>query len=305
VSDNLPTTVHKGTMNLVPTTFESAMQIAVALAKSSMVPNAYRGKPEDVFAAMEMGSRLGFGPMQSVQNISNINGRPSVFGDGFMAVIRGFPDFAGCDEDNAAKAEKQGFGRCKLRRRMTDGSIQEVEETVTVEMAKKAGWWGKQGPWSSTPGRMLQWRARSWAGRGLFPDRLCGLTSAEEAADIVDTTATVVDMMPTAKPAEDDPPVDATPSDDIPFNADEPSLAAGEVLVTVTAVDVATGVNQKTGKPWTKYGVRVDNGDTLGTFSSTVGDLAKGLVGKRAAVLVESQEVNGKTYFNLKAIRGC
>jgi hypothetical protein len=52
-----------------------------------------------------------------------------------------------------------------------------------VAEAKKAGLWGKQGPWTQYPRRMLQMRARGFALRDAFPDVLRGLVTAEEAAD--------------------------------------------------------------------------------------------------------------------------
>ena len=281
-------------MSIVPRTFDEAMKIAAALAKSTMVPTAYRNKPEDVFAAMEMGSRLGMSAMQSVQNIASINGKPCVYGDGFLGIILAFPDFAGIDEDNAEKALAQGFGRCKMRRRNRDGTISEVEQRITVDAAKKAGWWTKQGPWSATPGRMLQWRARGWAGRDLFADRLAGIVPAEEAMDcVIEATATVSDdMMPRAKATAEPATTAAPPSaDDIPFTPITPAANDGELLVTVESVTVDKGTNAKTGKPWTRYGVfcKHQDGvtDCLGTFSDTIGG------------------VGGKTYLDLKAIRPC
>ena len=61
----------------------------------------------------------------------------------------------------------------------------------TVEDAKKAGLWGKQGPWQTAPTRMLKLRARAFALRDTFADALRGLQSAEEQRDVVETTATV------------------------------------------------------------------------------------------------------------------
>ena len=50
--------------------------------------------------------------------------------------------------------------------------------------AKKAGLWGKQGPWSQYPNRMLLMRARTYAYRDCFPDRMRGMLTAEEAHDM-------------------------------------------------------------------------------------------------------------------------
>jgi len=60
----------------------------------------------------------------------------------------------------------------------------EIVSVFSVADAKKAGLWGKAGPWQQYPKRMLQMRARGFALRDAFPDVLRGVISAEEAADI-------------------------------------------------------------------------------------------------------------------------
>jgi hypothetical protein len=52
-----------------------------------------------------------------------------------------------------------------------------------VADAKKAGLWGKAGPWSLYPSRMLSLRSRGFALRNTFADALRGLITAEEAQD--------------------------------------------------------------------------------------------------------------------------
>lgn len=59
-----------------------------------------------------------------------------------------------------------------------------VTARFSVADAKKAGLWGKQGPWQQYPARMLQLRARGFALRDAFPDVLRGIISAEEARDM-------------------------------------------------------------------------------------------------------------------------
>ncbi len=50
------------------------MKLASTLAKSTVVPQHFRGKPEDVFACLVMGSELGFQPMTSLNSFVNIQG---------------------------------------------------------------------------------------------------------------------------------------------------------------------------------------------------------------------------------------
>lgn len=56
-------------------------------------------------------------------------------------------------------------------------------QKFSVKDAKRAGLWGKSGPWSTYPDRMLTMRARSWALRDEFADILKGIIAAEEAQD--------------------------------------------------------------------------------------------------------------------------
>lgn len=283
--------------NLVPLTVQDALAVAQQLAQSGMVPRDYANKPGAIYAAIDLGASVGLKPMQAVQGIANINGRPALWGDAALGVVMAHQAFDSIDEDDAAKALAQGFGRCRVVRK---GSPP-YEVRFTVDMAKSAGLWGKAGPWTQYAGRMLQMRARSWAFRDRFPDALKGIGIAEEVTDAPTVAADVVDMMP--RSTDDAPP---PPVVDTTATVTEPN--PGEVAVTVVAVDVATGTNAKTGKHWTRYGVKCDNAgivDTLGTFSDTVGGQAQALVGKSAFVVVESRKVGDKDYFDLKAIRPC
>jgi len=231
--------------------------------------------------------------MQSLQNIAPINGKPSVYGDGFLGVIRAFPDFAGLDEDNAEKALAQGFGRCKMRRRSRDGSIEEVEQRVTVDAAKKAGWWGKAGPWTTTPGRMLQWRARAWAGRDLFADRLCGIGMAEEAMDcVVEATATVVDMMPRATVEATPPVVEATTTVTPPPRSEPRKVPKDADRVPVKIIKAESGgTGVKTdGSAWVSFYVTLEDDKgrkfTAVTFSDTLGPEMMNAAGMHGVALL-------------------
>lgn len=58
----------------------------------------------------------------------------------------------------------------------------------TTGDAKKARLWGRQGPWTDYPQRMLVMRARGFALRDVFADVLSGAYTYEEARDISDET---------------------------------------------------------------------------------------------------------------------
>lgn len=159
---------------LAPTNMKEAMEFAGLLAKSDIVPKDYQGKPGNVLVAIQWGMEIGLQPMQAMQNIAVINGRPSIWGDAMIALVRACPAFEYISETQTDKE-----ATCVIKRK----GEPEAVRTFSLEDAKRAGLTGKSGPWTQYPKRMMQMRARSWALRDVFPDVLKGMICAEEALD--------------------------------------------------------------------------------------------------------------------------
>ncbi len=192
------------TTTLVPRSFNEALRMAEILCKSDCIPKSFQGKPASVLIAIGMGMELGLPPLQAIQNIMVVNGRPTIWGDLVPALILGNPICEIFDEDAAHVALKQGYGRCLCKRK----GRKAVEVIFTIEDAKKAGLWGKAGPWTNYPGRMLQMRARSWSTRDTFADVLKGFAIREEVEDYVEVYANPKTYASTPMPTEAPP---ATP----------------------------------------------------------------------------------------------
>lgn len=163
---------------LTPTDFPQLVKFAEMASRSGLVPAAYNNKPEMIMIAVQMGSELGLSPMQALQSIAVINGRPGVFGDGLIGLCRS----SSLCEDIAERFEGEGDQRkavCVAKRRGQSPCIGEF----SVADAKRANLWGKTGPWTNYPDRMLRNRARGFALRDAFPDVLRGLRMAEELYD--------------------------------------------------------------------------------------------------------------------------
>jgi hypothetical protein len=165
--------------SLAPANMTEAMRFAEMLAGSTMVPRDYQGKPANVLIAVQWGYEVGLGPLQAIQNIAVINGRPSLWGDAALALVRGHPACARVTEGVEGDGEAR-HGYCEIERRGEPPQ----RRTFSVSDAKKAGLWGKSGPWTQYPDRMLQLRARGFAIRDVFPDALRGVITAEEAQDM-------------------------------------------------------------------------------------------------------------------------
>lgn len=161
--------------DLSPQTFEQALTFADILADSDMVPKDFKGKPGNCLIAMQWGAELGLKPLQALQNIAIINGRPALWGDAVIALVRNSPlcEYVTESDDGATAV-------CRVKRR---GESEEVR-TFSTEDAKVANLLGKAGPWTQYPKRMRQMRARAFALRDVFPDVLRGMPIAEEVMDI-------------------------------------------------------------------------------------------------------------------------
>lgn len=162
---------------LQPKNMTEAMDMATMLANSQMVPASYKGKPEDTLVAMIMGTELGLNPIQALQNIAVINGRPSVYGDALVALVQNHPSFGGIEE---TFDETSMTAKCTVWRK---GGTKHTQ-TFSQADAATAKLWGKTGPWMQYPKRMLQMRARGFALRDQFGDALAGLITREEAEDL-------------------------------------------------------------------------------------------------------------------------
>lgn len=163
-----------------PATVTEAMNMAKMIASSSFAPKGMANKPGDILLAWQLGAEIGLSLMQALQNIAVINGKPTIYGDAALAVVQAHPHYINHREwwEGSIK-DGSRTAYCAVTRR---GSPEHVV-AFSMEDAKKASLWGKSGPWSQYPDRMLQMRARGFAIRDKFADALKGIITREEAED--------------------------------------------------------------------------------------------------------------------------
>lgn len=197
--------------------FDDAFRFAKMVAASEFAPKDFKGKPESCLLAIQHGSEVGLSPMQSLQSIAVINGRPTIWGDAALALVQSSPvceyvkEYVEGQGDNLTAV-------CEAKRR---GYPAPTISRFSMADAKRAGLAGKSGPWSQYPERMLALRARGFALRNAFADALRGLITAEEAQDYpqpetprepvvvrpkFSSTETVVPLKPKRGPVEVDDP---------------------------------------------------------------------------------------------------
>lgn len=208
-NENLPATINQErsladpiqTRGLSLQTLEQMWQFAGYAHQSGLAPSALKSR-EACFVAIEMGAEVGLQPMSALQNIAVVNGRPSLWGDGMLAVCQARPDFDHeiFEEFFDGEPYKDNFKAvCIVGRK----GAKPVRREFSVDDAKRAGLWGKSGPWSQYPKRMLQSRARSWGLRDAFSDALRGFRSAEEMREIIDVEVLPDSIAPVKQSAAD------------------------------------------------------------------------------------------------------
>lgn len=158
------------------TSLKEAMVCAELIAKSAFCPRAFQGKPGDIVVALQHGQELGLKPMQALQNTAVINGKPTMWGDLALALCKSHPTVEYIKE---TKIKGKNKYICRVKR----VGESEVMRSFSEDDARRAKLWGKPGPWTEYPQRMLPARARGFALRDGCADILCGFITREEAID--------------------------------------------------------------------------------------------------------------------------
>jgi hypothetical protein len=158
--------------------FNHAMKVAVTLAKSSIVPVCFRGKPEDVFATLILGNELGMSPMNALNAIVMIQGQCTLKASTQMAIVRSRIPSAVIKIE---LDEKNLIAKCTCARSKDD-----IDNAYTAswDMNKAAAFGlSNKDNYKKQPMNMLKWRSVTEALRVVFPDLLLGLMSTEEMID--------------------------------------------------------------------------------------------------------------------------
>lgn len=289
------TTTNKG---FAPATLTEAIQFSDMLANSSMVPKAYQGKPQDILVCVQWGYEMGLAPMQALQNIAVINGKPSVYGDTALALVQASPVCEDVQEYFEDEGTPNPVAVCVAKRK----NRSPVTVRFSVEDARRAGLWGKQGPWQAYPKRMMQMRARGFALRDAFPDVLKGLITAEEAQDYPDE-AKPVDITPPAKPRNPLDMVSSSPSEPANPLVIESDMAEPEVVQAPAVVHEFALLVPGKEQPYTTH-------ETLELWQDAYEDLAdktaaatKRSVADRIEALMQLRECNKSTLLKIDMLK--
>jgi hypothetical protein len=191
--------------------FETGQRIAKALVSSDLVPVTYRGadKIGNAMIAMDMANRVGVSAMVVMQNLHIIEGRPSWSSQFIISALNSCGLFSplrykleklgekeiSFDAWEGPKGNRTKVVKKKKIQEMTciayaiekdTGEVLEGPE-VSISMAVAEGWYTKPGSkWVTMPDLMIRYRAAAFFGRLYAPDVMNGMSTQEEAMDMVE-----------------------------------------------------------------------------------------------------------------------
>jgi hypothetical protein len=243
-TNNLPA-VRKVTVQLAQPLgdLDQAWRAAKVLSQSRLLPAAlYANNPEQTQANVTLvlwyGAELGLPPMQAIQNIYVVKGKPQLAGSLWLAKVReaGHQAFVACKdcdrapEDHPAVSTKEDHryvkdhdeARCTWTIIRGDTGDRHTE-TFTIEDAVRAGLCtlrdgkpysrsakNEAKPWESWTRRMLLWRTLTNAATTICPEVALGYGME---GDEVAAEAEPADALAQAVDARTEPPKAAEPED--------------------------------------------------------------------------------------------
>lgn len=170
----------------------AAHKLATVLSNTSMVPQIYRGKPDDAAAAILYGAEVGLKPQQALQQVFVVHGQPAIYARTMVALL---------------KAKGYKFQTVDT----TDSSVtvsgtsprgETESSTWTIQRATTAGYTSNK-KYKTDPQAMLYAKAASEVCRKLAPDVLLGIRYSAEDLELerVQATAERIDRTERQEPA--------------------------------------------------------------------------------------------------------
>jgi hypothetical protein len=180
-------------------TVGEALSFAQLLIDSKLIPSTLK-TPDAVVAVILQGRELGFGPITSVNNINNIQGKPTLGVHAIAAKLAqaGLTYQLIKDYEPETKTDAEGketiVDRVTTFRffRMWNGRVIENDVSYRWSEATKAGYTTKDN-WVKMPRIMMRTRALTVGARLVAPEAILGLYETSELADAKDVNYSVTE----------------------------------------------------------------------------------------------------------------
>lgn len=166
--------------------FNLIQRMAKMFNTSSLVPEHFRGEGHfgDCVIALNMAQRLNADPLMVMQNLYVVYGNPGWSSKFLIALFNQCGRYTSIKYKAKGKPGTDTQGIIAYATEKSTGELIEGPE-VTIDIAKKEGWYGKKGSkWVTMPDQMLRYRAAAWLIRTTAPELSMGLQTEDEIIDV-------------------------------------------------------------------------------------------------------------------------
>ena len=280
---------------ITPANYKTSMEFATMLSRSGLCPRGYQGKPEDILVCMMMGAELGVSHLQALKGIAVINGVATVWGDLGIGLVLNSNQLEYLTEswDNKTQTATIRIKRKGYPEHIETFSMDDARRVPYTERDRQSGrdkpgikTLADKDTYRAWPQRMCGFKAKRFACRKEFADKLCGLEFAEDRMDMIAPTPPPLEIQmpreigaPVPQAEIDEQRLEDDPRYETMDGPPEPDQE-GDIKIYVVSAERKEyeekdrKTKQPTGKMKEYYVLEFSDGKVCNTFSKTYYELA-------------------------------
>lgn len=222
IMPTLPTSYHPLGIFRDMETFQNSIQMARAMARSSFIPDKYKGNESDCLMAIDLGQRMNISPFEVLYYLVPVYGKPSWESKFMISRVNNSGKFGSPIQWEWFGDPSQDLMSWGARAYVLDKKGNKLfGSVVTVRMAVEEGWYEKKDKfgkpmktkWQTMTEQMLRYRSAAFFVRTTCPEVLMGMMTTEEIIDIHNAEANnekKTSLFESESPSQTPPPLPPT-----------------------------------------------------------------------------------------------
>ena len=256
-----------------------AFKFCDMLSKSPIIPDAFRNNAASCLIAVEMASRMNRNPLEVMQSMYIVHGKPSFSASFLISLVNSCGLFERLKFEFVGKQGSENFGCYAWTVEKSTGE-KLTGPVITLKMARDEGWARQnKSKWDNMPEVMLRYRAASFFTRLICPDLISGF-----APDDVDAESPVIKVKEPEQAQEQESlnnkVIEAEVLEDA-AKTDKDELMRQEILKLVNTLELSS---EQAANFFETYGDNSDLNKITGENLIKVGKAARALLDEQQGV---------------------
>lgn len=163
--------------------FKFLKEMATIFSNSGLVPIQFKASPANALVACELACRLQMSPLQVMQNLYIVNGKPAWSSQFLVSLWNSCGRFSPIRYEWVFDGERRVGCKAVSTEYETGAKLEGA--AITMKMAQSEGWTQKTGSkWQTMPEQMFMYRAAAFLVRAFAPELALGMHTADELQDV-------------------------------------------------------------------------------------------------------------------------